>query len=127
MGLKSYKALNKYGLPTCEDNLALHSIYAAGNCCCPYCLIRYELTSSFPESEHDSSNQLRDSIDGQKLRETPSVKKIEIADENTTVVKLMVAYEACISSLRKSQASRWVSSLKRISPANSSKESLPIQ
>ncbi|XP_058101740.1 protein-tyrosine sulfotransferase-like isoform X2 [Magnolia sinica] len=74
------------------------------------------------ESEHDSSNQLRDSIDGQKLRETPSVKKIETADENTTVVKLMEAYEACISSLRKSQASRRVSSLKRISPANFSKE-----
>ncbi|XP_058101742.1 protein-tyrosine sulfotransferase-like isoform X4 [Magnolia sinica] len=83
---------------------------------------RTELTSSFPESEHDSSNQLRDSIDGQKLRETPSVKKIETADENTTVVKLMEAYEACISSLRKSQASRRVSSLKRISPANFSKE-----
>ncbi|XP_058079026.1 uncharacterized protein LOC131227271 isoform X2 [Magnolia sinica] len=36
-------------LPTCEDNLVLHSIYAAGNCCCRYCLIRFAFGSSYKE------------------------------------------------------------------------------
>uniref|UniRef100_A0A1D1ZCP1 Protein-tyrosine sulfotransferase n=1 Tax=Anthurium amnicola TaxID=1678845 RepID=A0A1D1ZCP1_9ARAE len=39
-----------------------------------------------------------------------------------TVGKLMEAYEVCISSLRKSQSTRRTMSLKRIAPANFSKE-----
>lgn len=39
-----------------------------------------------------------------------------------TVEDLMEAYEGCISSLRKTQAARRTASLKRISPANFSKE-----
>lgn len=39
-----------------------------------------------------------------------------------TVGDLMDAYEVCISSLRKAQTQRRTSSLKRISPANFTKE-----
>ncbi|KAF8403069.1 hypothetical protein HHK36_011163 [Tetracentron sinense] len=57
-----------------------------------------ELSSSFPDSEPD------------------------IIHLRMTVGELMEAYEVCISSLQKAQARRRTSSLKRIFPANFSKE-----
>ncbi|XP_010253702.1 PREDICTED: protein-tyrosine sulfotransferase isoform X2 [Nelumbo nucifera] len=58
-----------------------------------------------------------------KLEESEvSAENVEVAKENMTVAKLMEAYEVCISSLRKAQSRRRFSSLKRISPANFSKE-----
>ncbi|XP_077227772.1 tyrosylprotein sulfotransferase [Tasmannia lanceolata] len=83
---------------------------------------RTELTSSFPDSEPDSPNQVQGNIDDQKASGIPSTRNVEVANENTTVVQLMEAYEVCISSLRKSQASRRTTSLKRISPVNFLKE-----
>ncbi|XP_019056478.1 PREDICTED: protein-tyrosine sulfotransferase isoform X2 [Tarenaya hassleriana] len=51
-----------------------------------------------------------------------ALDKAETKSENMTVKTLMEVYEGCISNLRKSQAIRRVNSLKRISPANFSKE-----
>ncbi|CAH8357903.1 unnamed protein product [Eruca vesicaria subsp. sativa] len=48
--------------------------------------------------------------------------KIEAKSENMTVKTLMEVYEGCITHLRKSQGTRRVNSLKRISPANFTKE-----
>ncbi|KAF3588750.1 hypothetical protein F2Q69_00026063 [Brassica cretica] len=44
--------------------------------------------------------------------------KIEAKSGNMTVKTLMEVYEGCITHLRKSQGTRRVNSLKRISPAN---------
>ncbi|KAK9058600.1 hypothetical protein SSX86_023442 [Deinandra increscens subsp. villosa] len=46
----------------------------------------------------------------------------EAKSENMTVGKLMESYETCISSLRSSQSQRRAASLKKISPANFTKE-----
>ncbi|XP_052175136.1 protein-tyrosine sulfotransferase isoform X4 [Diospyros lotus] len=48
--------------------------------------------------------------------------KSDTSHYQMTVGKLMQVYESCISSLRKAQAQRRTSSLKRISPANFTKE-----
>ncbi|XP_024983323.1 protein-tyrosine sulfotransferase-like isoform X2 [Cynara cardunculus var. scolymus] len=51
-----------------------------------------------------------------------SSSTVEAKSENMTVGKLMDTYETCISSLRSSQSQRRTASLKRISPANFTKE-----
>ncbi|KAB1226257.1 Protein-tyrosine sulfotransferase [Morella rubra] len=58
----------------------------------------------------------------QNAGQLPSTENDEAMKQNMTVEKLMEAYEVCISSLRKEQARRRTASLKRISPANFSKE-----
>ncbi|XP_044506855.1 protein-tyrosine sulfotransferase-like isoform X2 [Mangifera indica] len=82
------------------------------------------------KSEHSSSlsdikpasNYHQNSTPDQKSANVTSAEKVEILKENMTVGKLMQDYEVCISSLRKSQATRRINSLKRISPVNFSKE-----
>ncbi|XP_068663444.1 protein-tyrosine sulfotransferase-like [Aristolochia californica] len=81
-----------------------------------------EANSSFLVPEPDIGNLLQSSINDQEASEIPSTKIGFSSDENMTVVKLMEAYEVCISSLRKTQANRRTTSLKRISPAKFSKE-----
>ncbi|XP_012827924.1 PREDICTED: protein-tyrosine sulfotransferase isoform X1 [Erythranthe guttata] len=56
------------------------------------------------------------------LKNVSSTGEDEVRRENLTVGKLMEAYESCIANLRNSQAERRVNSLKRISPANFTKE-----
>ncbi|KAI3738695.1 hypothetical protein L2E82_28792 [Cichorium intybus] len=72
-------------------------------------------TSEQGPSFSDSSN---DTIDDQDN----STSIVEAKSENMTVGKLMENYETCISSLRLSQSQRRTASLKRISPANFTKE-----
>ncbi|KAI3957397.1 hypothetical protein MKW98_003118 [Papaver atlanticum] len=80
-----------------------------------------ELSSSFPDSEHDT-NHLQNSTDDQKESETSSLGAVDTTIGTMTVGKLMDAYEVCISGLRKAQGRRRIASLKRISPANFSKD-----
>ncbi|KAL8057614.1 hypothetical protein ABFX02_04G194900 [Erythranthe guttata] len=56
------------------------------------------------------------------LKNVSATGEDEVRRENLTVGKLMEAYESCIANLRNSQAERRVNSLKRISPANFTKE-----
>ncbi|KAE8692913.1 Protein-tyrosine sulfotransferase [Hibiscus syriacus] len=53
---------------------------------------------------------------------TSSSDDNEVKQESMTVGKLMDTYEVCISGLRKTQTRRSIASLKRISPANFTKE-----
>ncbi|KAG6760707.1 hypothetical protein POTOM_033887 [Populus tomentosa] len=81
--------------------------------------------SSHSESLPDNDDN-QDSTSDHKADEIGSTEDLEEKKETMTVGKLMEAYEGCISSLRKTQSRRRKSSLKRISPANFSKESFPI-
>lgn len=72
-------------------------------------------TSEQGPSLSDSSNDTTDDQDN-----SPST--VETKSENMTVGKLMETYESCISPLRSSQSQRRSSSLKRILPANFTKE-----
>ncbi|KAK3442310.1 hypothetical protein EUGRSUZ_B02508 [Eucalyptus grandis] len=73
------------------------------------------LSDSEPDDEHSQNATLEFEV---------SMKEIsEASKENMTVGKLMESYESCISTLRKTQSLRRISSLKRISPANFTKES----
>ncbi|ERN08372.1 hypothetical protein AMTR_s00148p00053200 [Amborella trichopoda] len=78
--------------------------------------------SSLQDHETEDLNNLQSATDDQKNGEVPNVENVDATNENITVAQLMEAYEVCISSLRKSQAVRRASSLKRISPAKFSKE-----
>nr|UQW95911.1 LPSOT [Salix linearistipularis] len=73
---------------------------------------------SFPDSEVEGSNQARHSDDGEQASPTNSEAKVGYR----TVGELIEAYEVCVPSLRKSQATRRTSSLRRIAPASFSKE-----
>ncbi|KAG8387665.1 hypothetical protein BUALT_Bualt02G0045000 [Buddleja alternifolia] len=79
-----------------------------------------EQSSSLLDTTSDANDQVNNT--DQQLNKVPSTGKDEAARGNMTVGKLMEAYETCISSLRNSQAERRVNSLKRISPANFTKE-----
>ncbi|XP_020106119.1 protein-tyrosine sulfotransferase-like isoform X1 [Ananas comosus] len=81
-----------------------------------------ELSSSFPESETGEPDQIQSSNYSQLGTEVSSPTDATSVEANMTVEKLMGAYEECISSLRKSQSTRRSMSLKRIAPANFSKE-----
>ncbi|KAL5709942.1 protein-tyrosine sulfotransferase [Ranunculus cassubicifolius] len=52
----------------------------------------------------------------------PAIGNVRTKNETMTVEQLLEAYEVCISSLRKAQSRRRTTSLKRIAPANFSKE-----
>ncbi|KAI3450575.1 hypothetical protein Pfo_007240 [Paulownia fortunei] len=79
-----------------------------------------EQSSLLPNTKFDADDQGNNTY--QTLKNVSSTGKDEVARENLTVGKLMEGYESCISSLRNSQAERRVNSLKRISPANFTKE-----
>ncbi|KAI7757845.1 hypothetical protein M8C21_019292 [Ambrosia artemisiifolia] len=61
------------------------------------------------------------SIDATENQDNSS-STTEAKSENMTVGKLMETYETCISSLRSSQSQRRTASLKKVSPANFTKE-----
>ncbi|XP_052175116.1 protein-tyrosine sulfotransferase isoform X2 [Diospyros lotus] len=74
---------------------------------------------SSPDMKSDTSHyQNRTGQNTSKI----STENVNATSGNMTVGKLMQVYESCISSLRKAQAQRRTSSLKRISPANFTKE-----
>ncbi|KAL3653024.1 hypothetical protein CASFOL_002705 [Castilleja foliolosa] len=78
------------------------------------------------DSEQDSDTKSDANDQGnttdQTLANVSSTNKDDAERSNLTVPKLMEAYETCISSLRGSQSERRFNSLKRISPANFTKE-----
>ncbi|XP_044481656.1 protein-tyrosine sulfotransferase-like isoform X3 [Mangifera indica] len=78
-----------------------------------------EHSSSISDPEPDNNYHQNSTSDQRSVEITEKVKTIK---DNMTVGKLMQDYEACISSLRSSQATRRINSLKRISPVNFSKE-----
>ncbi|KAJ6670424.1 TYROSYLPROTEIN SULFOTRANSFERASE-RELATED [Salix viminalis] len=80
-----------------------------------------EQGSSHSESEPDNDDH-QDSNADHNADETGSTEDLKEKKETMSVGKLMEAYEGCISSLRKTQSRRRKASLKRISPANFSKE-----
>ncbi|KAM1149085.1 hypothetical protein ACFX2I_029623 [Malus domestica] len=80
-----------------------------------------EQSYSVSDSKSDN-NELRDRTPNGKESEIASPDTVEAVKGNMTVGELMEAYEDCISSLRNTQANRRISSLKRISPANFTKQ-----
>ncbi|XP_040995218.1 protein-tyrosine sulfotransferase-like isoform X1 [Juglans microcarpa x Juglans regia] len=80
-----------------------------------------EQSSSFSNSELENDDHQNSSFD-HNAGQVTSTENDEATKQNMTVDRLMEAYEVCISSLRKEQAHRRTASLKRISPANFSKE-----
>ncbi|XP_048137481.1 protein-tyrosine sulfotransferase-like isoform X2 [Rhodamnia argentea] len=74
--------------------------------------------SSLPDSEPDEEHSQNATLDF----EVSMKENNEASKGNMTVGKLMESYESCISTLRKSQSLRRISSLKRVSPANFTKE-----
>ncbi|KAL2471033.1 Protein-tyrosine sulfotransferase [Abeliophyllum distichum] len=79
-----------------------------------------EQRSLLPNSKSDANHQENNSY--RKLKKVSSPSKDEAENSNMDAGKLMEAYESCISSLRNSQSERRAKSLKRISPANFTKE-----
>ncbi|GJV87863.1 protein-tyrosine sulfotransferase-like protein [Tanacetum coccineum] len=72
-------------------------------------------TSEQSPSNSDSNIDTPDDQDN-------SSSTVEAKSENMTVGNLMENYETCVSSLRSSQSQRRTASLKRLSPANFTKE-----
>ncbi|PHU03872.1 Protein-tyrosine sulfotransferase [Capsicum chinense] len=80
-----------------------------------------EQSSSLLESDFDTTYHQSNSS-YQKPNQISSDERGEATKENMTAGKLMDAYESCILNLRKSQSERRVNSLKKIYPANFTKE-----
>ncbi|KAE8674593.1 Tyrosylprotein sulfotransferase isoform 2 [Hibiscus syriacus] len=78
---------------------------------------------SGPSSFSDSELDQKTNTDEKGSETTSSSDDNEVKQESMTVGKLMDTYEVCISGLRKTQTRRRIASLKRISPANFTKES----
>lgn len=76
---------------------------------------------SVEDSEHDSDHlqNSKDEVEGNK---TIVTENAEATNETMTVEQLIESYKTCTSGLRKSQSRRRTSSLKRVAPANFSKE-----
>ncbi|XVF68562.1 hypothetical protein PTKIN_Ptkin11bG0012700 [Pterospermum kingtungense] len=81
-----------------------------------------EQSISFSDSELDNNDHQNPTSDEKGNETTLSSDDNEVMQEKMTVGKLMETYEVCISSLRKTQTRRRIASLKRISPANFTKE-----
>ncbi|KAJ8751385.1 hypothetical protein K2173_016583 [Erythroxylum novogranatense] len=79
-------------------------------------------SSLVSDSKHDEDDDHQNDSSDQKANEVSSTDDMDGKNENITVEKLMDAYGDCISSLRKTQTRRRINSLKRITPANFSKE-----
>nr|AFK41822.1 unknown [Lotus japonicus] len=77
--------------------------------------------SSSSDSDPDSGEHQNSTLDT-GANEITSSGSGEATVLNMTAGKLMGAYETCISKLRKAQSGRRITSLKRISPVNFSKE-----
>ncbi|KAK7257701.1 hypothetical protein RIF29_31864 [Crotalaria pallida] len=77
---------------------------------------------SFSDSDPDSNEQHQNGTSDGEASEVTSGKSGEATELNMTAGQLMDAYEGCISNLRKTQSQRRVTSLKRISPVNFSRE-----
>ncbi|XP_048325003.2 protein-tyrosine sulfotransferase isoform X2 [Ziziphus jujuba] len=82
---------------------------------------KLEQSSSFSDSKPDNDGH-QNSTSHEKASDIASTEIAEAVKGNMTVGELMDAYEVCISSLRKAQSRRRTSSLKRIAPANFTKE-----
>lgn len=80
-----------------------------------------EQGSSLLESDFDTTYNHSNSSN-QKPNQVSSAEQGEATKENMTAGKLMDAYESCISNLRKTQSERRINSLKKIHPANFTKE-----
>ncbi|GAV66414.1 Sulfotransfer_2 domain-containing protein [Cephalotus follicularis] len=80
-----------------------------------------EHSSSHSDTEPDDSDDQSSTFE-EKASDSASNQNVEVKKKNMTVEELIKAYEVCISGLRKTQSRRRTSSLKRISPANFSKE-----
>lgn len=76
--------------------------------------------SSLPDKKSDSNDRGHNT--NQTLKNVSSTSEDKEARANLTVGKLTEAYETCISNLRSTQAERRAKSLKKISPANFTKE-----
>ncbi|CAN4119320.1 unnamed protein product [Withania somnifera] len=74
------------------------------------------LKSDFGTTYHQSNSSY------QKAYQISSTEQGEATKENMTAGRLMDEYESCISNLRKTQAERRVTSLKKIYPANFTSE-----
>ncbi|XVF46327.1 hypothetical protein PTKIN_Ptkin03bG0018400 [Pterospermum kingtungense] len=81
-----------------------------------------EHSTSFSDSELDGSDHQNLTSDETGNEATSSSDDNEVKQDNMTLEKLQKTYEVCISNLRKTQADRRVASLKRIAPANFTKE-----
>lgn len=79
-----------------------------------------ETRPPFLDSESDTNHH--NSSTDQKASKLSLTDESSATKGNMTVAELMEAYGVCISSLRKTQGRRRTVSLKRISPANFSKE-----
>ncbi|KAK6936056.1 hypothetical protein RJ641_033086 [Dillenia turbinata] len=79
-----------------------------------------EQRPSFSTSSHGSSHHGNSSINKKESGLASLIH--QETNETMTVEDLMETYETCISTLRKSHATRRAASLKHISPANFSKE-----
>ncbi|WCJ41009.1 tyrosylprotein sulfotransferase [Euphorbia peplus] len=82
---------------------------------------KLEQSTSIADSESGNDDH-ESSTKDLKASRIASTEDLDEKKENMTVKKLMHAYEGCISSLRKTQTRRRIVSLKRIAPANFSKE-----
>ncbi|KAF3454987.1 hypothetical protein FNV43_RR05435 [Rhamnella rubrinervis] len=82
---------------------------------------KLEQSSSFSDSNPNDDDHQNSSSD-QKASDTVTSENAEAVKGNMTAGELMESYEVCISSLRKAQSHRRTSSLRRISPANFTKE-----
>ncbi|XP_007016765.2 PREDICTED: protein-tyrosine sulfotransferase [Theobroma cacao] len=81
-----------------------------------------EQSTSFSDSEVDGNDHQNITSDEKGDAAATSSDDNEVKQETMSVGKLMETYEVCISGLRKTQARRRIASLKRISPANFTKE-----
>ncbi|EOY34382.1 Tyrosylprotein sulfotransferase isoform 1 [Theobroma cacao] len=81
-----------------------------------------EQSTSFSDSEVDGNDHQNITSDEKGDEAATSSDDNEVKQETMSVGKLMETYEVCISGLRKTQARRRIASLKRISPANFTKE-----
>nr|GMC72596.1 protein-tyrosine sulfotransferase-like isoform X1 [Ipomoea batatas]GMD22641.1 protein-tyrosine sulfotransferase-like isoform X1 [Ipomoea batatas] len=73
-------------------------------------------------TEQSDPSRDSDSDTESKPRHTVLAENTEAINKNMTAGKLIEAYEICMKSLRSTQAQRRTNSLKRVSPANFTKE-----
>lgn len=86
-----------------------------------------QVISQLLESSKDNNTSEQSPSNSDSTIDTPddqdnSSSTVEAKSENMTVGNLMETYETCVSSLRSSQSQRRTASLKRLSPANFTKE-----
>ncbi|XP_038893834.1 protein-tyrosine sulfotransferase isoform X2 [Benincasa hispida] len=85
--------------------------------------LKSNLYGNSSSSHLDSELEINVDQNNSTLDEKATVQDVsEAKRENMTVAELIEVYEGCISSLLKTQSRRRFASLKRISPANFSKE-----